>query len=62
MILSFVFAFIVGGIICVITEEQRLESIPVELPWNLYQDKVKLAAGYIRWSDKKQDSGHSHSI
>ena len=48
--------------IYVITEEERLELTPVELPWNLYQDKVKLAVGYIRWSDKKQDSGHSQSI
>ena len=45
--------------IYVITEEERLESSPVELPCNVYQDKVKLAVGYVRWSDKKQDSGHS---
>lgn len=48
--------------IYVITEEERQESTPIKPPWNLYQDKVKLAAGYIRWSDEKQNSGHSHSI
>ncbi|MFJ5764582.1 recombinase family protein [Lysinibacillus sp. NPDC093210] len=46
----------------VITEEERPESTPTSLPWNIYKDNVKLAAGYIRWSDEKQNSGHSHSI
>lgn len=46
----------------VITEEERPGLTAISLPWNLYKDKIKLAVGYIRWSDEKQNSGHSHSI
>ncbi|MEB1808964.1 MAG: recombinase family protein [Bacillaceae bacterium] len=30
-----------------------------KIPWNIYTDPIRLITAYIRWSDKKQTSGHS---
>lgn len=46
----------------IVTEEKRLDSEETTLPFDLYKDKIKVAVGYIRWSDEKQNSGHSYSI
>lgn len=48
--------------IYLVTEEKRPDFEEVDLPWNIYKDPIKLAVGYIRWSDEKQNSGHSLSI
>ncbi|MGG0251807.1 recombinase family protein [Peribacillus frigoritolerans] len=61
--MSFLHKYIynVNGIYLV-TEEERPELEIVELPWHMYKDPVKLATGYIRWSDEKQTKGFSLSI
>lgn len=46
----------------IVTEEARTNSEETTLPFDFYKDDIKLAVGYIRWSDEKQNSGHSHSI
>jgi len=48
--------------IYLVTEYEKEGLETSSLPWNIYNDPVKLAAGYIRWSDEKQNSGHSLSI
>lgn len=55
------YTYNVNGIYLV-TEEERPELNLVELPMNIYREPVKLAAGYIRWSDEKQTKGFSLSI
>ena len=46
----------------VITEEERANYTPVILKWDIFNDNVKLAVGYVRWSDEKQNKGHSLAI
>lgn len=46
----------------IITEKERPNLTLSTLPWSIYEDTVKVATGYIRWSDEKQSSGHSLSI
>lgn len=53
--------YIVNGLYLV-TEEKRPDLEEVTVPWNIYKDPIKLAVGYIRWSDEKQNNGHSLSI
>ncbi|MER2000620.1 MAG: recombinase family protein, partial [Lysinibacillus sp.] len=48
--------------IFVLTEELRSRAVPTHLPWDLFQDHKQIAVGYIRWSDEKQNSGHSYAI
>ena len=50
------------NVLYLVTEEERPDLEEVTVPWNIYKDPIKLAVGYIRWSDEKQNNGHSLSI
>jgi len=46
-----------------ITEYKRPDFEEItDLPWDIYTDSIKLAVGYIRWSDNKQNTGYSLPI
>lgn len=45
-----------------ITDRVRPKYAPAELPFNIYEDGIKVSTAYIRWSDEKQTSGHSLQI
>lgn len=61
MNIMFKYTYLENGVY-VISEEERPGFNQCILPWNISKDSVKLAVGYIRWSDEKQNNGHSFSI
>ncbi|SKC08831.1 Resolvase, N terminal domain [Lysinibacillus sp. AC-3] len=55
------FYYIENGVY-VITEEERPDYTPTNIKWDIFNDNVRLAVGYVRWSDEKQNKGHSLAI
>ncbi|MBK3496991.1 hypothetical protein JFL43_19430 [Viridibacillus sp. YIM B01967] len=45
-----------------ITKHASLNYTQVAMPCNIYKDKLKILAAYVRWSDRGQTLGHSLEI
>lgn len=52
------YCYVYNGVY-LITKQPSLEYEQVSMPFNIYKDKLKILAAYVRWSDRGQTLGHS---
>lgn len=52
------YCYVVNGVY-LITKQLSIDYEQVTMPFNIYKDKLKIIAAYVRWSVRRQTIGHS---